>query len=245
MGFWATLVLVTLLCPFAAAAQPALEIVGPIRPPYVTEIDGEPSGPALVLAQRIAAHAGLAPTIRVLPFQRAVLQLDLGGTLYPALLRTPQREARYAWIGMVHADRAVFFTRSGAGTVDTLDQARRTSLIGVLRGSELLPLLQSYGLDNIHVASSEIENARLLQAGRITAWFALNAVGQATAQELGIAAAELKAGDSFAQLSFWVVASLNLPPELIDALRDGYTRLRQSGEYNRIMLPLTRLENRS
>lgn len=245
MGLRATLLVLSLLCPVMAAAQPALEIVGPIRPPYVSEIDGKPAGPALDLARRIAADAGLTPNIRILPFQRAVLQLDLGGTLYPALLRTPQREARYAWIGMVHADQAVFFTRAGMAAIDTQEQARQVAQIGVLRGSELLPMLQSYGLDNIHIASSEAENARLLQAGRITAWFALNAVGLATTQELGMNAAEFRTGASFAQLSFWVVASPGLPPALIDALRDGYARLRQSGEYDRIMLPLTRLGNRS
>ncbi len=245
MELRAVLILVTVLCPLVAAAQPALEIVGPIRPPYVSESDGKPAGPALELARRIAADAGLTPNIRILPFQRAVMQLELGGTLYPALLRTPQRETRFAWIGMVYADRAVFFTRSGMAAIDTQEQARQAAQIGVLRGSELLPMLQSYGLDNIHIASSEAENARLLQAGRITAWFALNAVGLATTQELGMNAAEFRTGASFAQLSFWVVASPGLPPALIDALRDGYARLRQSGEYDRIMLPLTRLGNRS
>lgn len=245
MGLRAILLSLSLFGAAEAAAQPLLQIVGPSRPPYITETDGVAGGPALVLAQRLAELAGLQPSVQILPFQRAVKQLDLGGALYPALLRTPQREPRYVWIGKVHVDRAVFFTRSGNDTIDTIDAVRRAGLIGVLRGSELHPMLQAYGSSNIRTASTEAENARLLRAGRIDAWFALHAVGRATADEIGAVPGSFQSGDSFAQLAFWAVASRNLPPEMSAALRRAYAQLQQSGEYDRIVKPLLALETPS
>jgi len=242
MGLRAILLSLSLFGAAEAAAQPHFQIVGPERPPYITEHNGVPGGPAVVLARRLAELAGQNPGVQILPFQRAVTQLDIGHTLYPALLRTPQREERYAWIGKVHTDRAVFFTRRGDDKVNTIDAARRLGLIGVLRGSELHPMLQAYGCDSIHTASTEAENARLLRAGRIDAWFALNAVGRATAAEIDVVPGSFHTGESFSQLAFWAVASRNLPPEMIAALRRAYEQLQSSGEYTRIVKPLLALE---
>src|SRR3546814_14773497 len=55
------------------------------------------------------------------------------------------------------------------------------------------------------------DNARLLQAGRIDGWFTLRTVGRATWQLLGFAAQDLRAGEPFAQMSFWIAASHDLP----------------------------------
>lgn len=229
----------------APAAQAALQIVGASRPPYVIERDGIGSGPAVELVQPLARAIGIDPTVRILPFQRAVMALDQGGTLYPALLRTPQRESRYIWIGEVYADRAVFFTRRSAGTVGNLEAARQLPRISVMRGSELQGMLKSFGLENFETANSETDNARLLQASRIDGWFALRAVGRATWAELNFIQSELRASESFATLPFWIAASPNLPKDTVNTLRAAYRAMRADGRYRRIVAPLVALENPS
>lgn len=227
-----------------ACAQPTasfpLQIVGAARPPYVSDAgDGTGSGPAAELVQQMAQALGLAPRIRILPFQRAVRELDRGHTLYPALMRTPQREHRYVWIGEVYVDRAVFFTRSTSPAVNGLDAARRLPRIAVLRGSELQGLLQSLALENFETSNSEADNARLLRAGRIDGWFTPHAVGRATWKELGFRPEELRSSDGFAVLPFWIAASANLPPETIAGLRAAYRAMRDDGRYRRIIARLS------
>lgn len=239
------LLLVAAACclpPPAKAQPPQLQIVGAARPPYVTERGGVGGGPAVELLQVLARAAGVEPTVRILPFQRAVLALEQGNTLYPALLRTPQRESRFTWIGEVYADRAVFFTRKEARPVGNLAAARELPRVSVMRGSELQGMLQSFGLENFETTNSEIDNARLLQAGRIDGWFALRAVGRATWAELRFDPAELQASEAFATLPFWIAGSANLPAETVAALRANYRAMRADGRYRRIIAPLLALE---
>lgn len=215
-----------------------MQIIGAPRPPYVVDLDGTGSGPAVELVERLAVAAGIEPKVRILPFQRALMALDQGNTLYPALLRTPARENKYAWIGEVFADHAVFFTRTDKPAVNGLDPARRLGRVSVMRGSELTATLQSLALGNVETNNSETDNARLLNAGRIDGWFTLKAVGRATWRELGFNPADLRAGKSFAVMSFWIAASPNLPATLINQLRESYARLRADGSYDRIVAPL-------
>lgn len=227
--------------PIRAQAQADLQIVAPARPPYIVDQDGFGAGPAVELVQHLARSIGSDPTVRILPFQRAVLALDQGNTLYPALLRTPQREKRYAWIGEVYVDRAVFFTRRDQQAVNALTAARGLPVIGVMRGSELQSILQSLGLEQIEVNASENDNARLLQADRISGWFTLEAVGRATWRELDFNPADLRSGEPFALLSFWIAGSANLPPATVAKLRASYRAMRADGRYQRIIAPLAAL----
>lgn len=235
-----------LLAFLAAGAPPAmagqgLQIVGPARPPYIVDDDGEARGPAVDLVRELAAATGTDPGMRLMPFQRAIMALDLGDTLYPALLRTPDREKKYAWIGEVYADHAVFFTRSTLPAVRTVEDARRLPGITVLRGSELQGMLAAFGLQNVEANASERDNARLLANDRIDAWFTLRLVGRATWNELAFNPADLRAGDSLAALSFWIVASANLPPATVAKLRSAYRAMRRDGRYGRIVAPLNAL----
>src|SRR5690606_40259535 len=60
----------------AADSRPELRIVSPVRLPYVAEQDGGAAGPAAELAMELAREAGFSPTVRIMPFQRAVLALE-------------------------------------------------------------------------------------------------------------------------------------------------------------------------
>jgi polar amino acid transport system substrate-binding protein len=228
-----------------AATAPApqqLQIVGAHRPPYMIENNGFGTGPAIDLLQILARSIGVDPAVRIVPFQRALLALEQGHTLYPALLRTPQREKRFIWIGEVYADRAVFFTRRDRTPVGSLTDARDLPRVSVMRGSELQGMLESFGLENFETTNSEIDNARLLQAGRIDGWFALRAVGRATWAQLKFDPAELQASEAFATLPFWIAASSDLPPQTVTSLRATYRATRTDGRYRRIIAPLLALE---
>jgi len=255
-GLRPVLVLAAVLClalPQPVPAQPLpssdppahLQLVGAARPPYVIEQDGEGRGPAVELLQTLARAVSIDPTVRILPFQRAVLALEQGNTLYPALLRTPQREKRFTWIGEVYADRATFFTRTESGPVNSLTAAQSLPRISVMRGSELQGILQSFGLENFETTNNETDNARLLQAGRVDGWFALRAVGRATWAELQFNPADLRAGESFATLPFWIAGSPDLPKKTVATLRATYRAMRADGRYRRIIAPLVALESPS
>lgn len=224
-------------------ADDIVRVITPLRPPYVVDAgSGFADGPAIRLVQRLAQAAGIDPAVQVVPFERAVMNLDRGDTLYPALLRTQPREAKYQWIGEVFADNAVLFTRRGTIPARDLADAGRFGTITVMRGSELVTLLRLAGLANFRTANSEIDNARLLAVGRVDAWFAPAAVGRATWDELSFDPAALHASGPAERLSFWVATSRNLSPGTVARLRRAYDDLRASGEYDRIVALLHAIE---
>lgn len=228
-----------------ASAQPATrpQVIAAARPPYVIDSNGDATGPAIDLLKILVRSVGADQTVRIMPFQRALLALERGGMLYPALLRTPQRENRFIWIGEVYVDRAVFFTRRTTRPVGSLAAARELPRVSVMRGSELQGMLQSFGLEKFETTNSEIDNARLLQAGRIDGWFALRAVGRATWAELEFNPADLRASESFATVPFWIAGSADLPEKTVATLRATYRALRADGRYRRIIAPLLALES--
>lgn len=225
-----------------AARTPPPQMIAAARPPYVIDSNGFATGPAIELLQILARSVGADQAVRIVPFQRALLALEQGGMLYPALLRTPQRENRFIWIGVVYADRAVFFTRNGEQRIRSLAAARDLPRISVMRSSELQGMLQSFGLENFETTNSEIDNARLLQAARVDGWFALHAVGRATWAQLKFAPADLQASEAFATVPFWIAGSPDLPEQTAATLRATYRRLRADGRYSRIIAPLLALE---
>jgi polar amino acid transport system substrate-binding protein len=249
-GWAVALALAVVLAPSAIPAQPVpaarpqqLQVIGAARPPYIIESNGLGTGPAIELLQILARRVGADPTVRILPFQRALMALEQGNTLYPALLRTPQRENRFIWIGEVYVDRAVFFTRRDKAPIGSLAAARELARVSVMRGSELQGMLQSFGLEDFETTNSEIDNARLLHAGRIDGWFALRAVGRATWAQLQFDPAELQAGEAFATVPFWIAGSADLPEQTVAALRAAYRATRADGRYRRIIAPLLALED--
>lgn len=222
-----------------ARANEIVQVVTPLRPPYVVDAgSGFADGPAIRLVQRLAEIAGVDPAIQLVPFERAVMTLERGDTLYPALLRTPAREARFQWIGEVFADTAVLFTRRGTEPAADLADAGRFATITVMRGSELVGLLRQAGLANFRTANSEIDNARMLAKGRVDAWFAPAAVGRATWDGLSFDPAALHASGPAERLSFWIAASANLGPGMVARLRRAYGDVKRNGEYDRIVAPL-------
>ncbi len=220
-------------------AAEVVRVVTPVRPPYVVDAGaGFADGPSIRLLQRVAELAGIVPAIEVVPFERAILMLDRGDALYPALLRTPARERRYQWIGEVFTDNAVVFTRKTAPAIRSLAEARQFGTVTVMRGSELAALMRAEGLTNIGNETSDIDNARMLAAGRVDAWLAPSTVGRAVWDALHFDPAALQASAPVAALSFWIVAAQNFDPAILARLRNAYMELLTTGEYDRIVAPL-------
>ncbi len=222
-------ILAVLLASTGVSAQEPLGIVASILPPYVVDLDGVGAGPGIRLVEQLARWNEIEASVTIVPFQRAVMMLDRGNAIYPGLQRTPAREHKYNWIGEIAVDRAAFFTRTGTPAAKGLDEARHLGAIAVVRGSGLHDLLILSGIGNIVAADNEAECARMLDAGRVDGWFSPLRVGHAAWTGLGFAPSALQPGDAIMQLSFWVAASRDLQPDLVEALRDAYRNLNRDG----------------
>ncbi|MFO6422095.1 substrate-binding periplasmic protein [Motilimonas sp. KMU-193] len=129
---------------------------------------GELVGVAVEIVEQIMPSLDISRDIRVLPWARAVRDLDSHADhVLFAMARTPAREDKYQWVGPILTDRVVLFKRRSDETqYDTLDQAKAASSITVTRDYPEHQFLVSQGFDNLKVVTSPDMMVSFLMAQR-------------------------------------------------------------------------------
>ncbi|TMO82382.1 amino acid ABC transporter substrate-binding protein [Pseudoalteromonas sp. S3776] len=85
---------------FSFASSKQILVVTELSPPHQTLVNGEVSGSGTAFIRDIFKAAGLSPDIHMYPWARAYkLATTLDNTFIYSLARTPEREAKFHWIG--------------------------------------------------------------------------------------------------------------------------------------------------
>lgn len=129
---------------------------------------GELVGVAVEIVEQIMPALGIEQEIRVLPWARAVRDLDSHADhVLFAMARTPAREDKYQWVGPILTDRVVLFKRRSDETEYTsIAQAKAASSITVTRDYPEHQFLTSQGFDNLKVVTSPDMMISFLMAQR-------------------------------------------------------------------------------
>ncbi len=140
-------------------------------PPFQSE-QPAPWGLALEAAQALAARNGDTLAVQFLPWPRAYQMAETTpGLLIFCLGRTPQREARYGWIGRIASGDARLWRLADRPEVNpaTLQEAQRWQLGVTARDMKADYLLQQgFAYErNLQQSSDDLSNIRKLYAGRI------------------------------------------------------------------------------
>lgn len=201
---------------------------------------GRPRGFAVDLLKALAAGTGATLEVRVLPWPRA-LRVAEGHdhSLLFSLVRLPEREERYQWVGPI-APRRVFIYKLARrrdlqlSRLEDLGSAR----IGVVRDSATDRLLQAQGLRpgrELDQGLDDAANLRKLLAGRmefvtLLDWAALWAMRQlkqpyATLEPV----MELDPNRSY-----WYGLQPDADPSIARGLQAELDAMRRDGRYDRL-----------
>jgi polar amino acid transport system substrate-binding protein len=139
-------------------------------PPFNYTEQQQARGLSNEILNRISAKTGITVSRSSLPWLRAVQQsqADKNSVLY-TVVRTPQREQQYLWVGP-YDDCDVVFVKLKANpiSINSLKDAERYS-VGAARGAAAAQILQSKGFNpQLFDLSSpeESRSVRMLFAGR-------------------------------------------------------------------------------
>jgi polar amino acid transport system substrate-binding protein len=173
----------------AAFPAPALALPSPDKvvaayyPPLMID-DTERPGLSIEILQRAADRLGRELEITFMPYARALKTLRRRENhLLPALLRNPDHETDYTWVARTHTVRDVFNTIDTP--INTLEQARQRTLIGVESNAAMDVMLTRLGFTNLVRTSSPIMSTQQLRSGRIGAWALTRSVSRWIWNELG------------------------------------------------------------
>ncbi|EKP0279563.1 transporter substrate-binding domain-containing protein [Aeromonas bestiarum] len=125
-----------LLGSLTLSAQPALTLLSHELPPFTQSRDGQLGGLAVRLVREAQQEMGVNYPIKIYPLKRALAltRVEPGFAMF-VVLRTPQREAQFKWVGPLFLNRVLIYQARGSQPLTDLAQLRQLERVGVLLGS--------------------------------------------------------------------------------------------------------------
>lgn len=223
------------LTAFAKASEISF-IANSLYPTAYVE-NGKVTGLAIELAEAVFKKADVkwsSPTIY--PYKRAYETARNGErVILASLARIPSRENTFSWVGKIVDAHQVFVTKSGS--VDhTFETAKKLRRVGVLRGSSLEKELVKRGFKNIESVSDEETSFRMVESGRIDAWFTSNVLLAGVLLSEGFEKRDLLNVGNYvnAPVGVYVTASPGFPADELAKLQAAYNELEVEGELDKI-----------
>ncbi|MDZ7919551.1 substrate-binding periplasmic protein [Rhodoferax sp.] len=137
-----------------------LRVVTEEWPPYNFLEDGVLKGFSVEIVQAISERLKLPVSVEILPSMRTTLMLgSVPWTMMITMLRTPEREQRYKWIGPL-GDGAIYFYKKNGNPLEiaNLDDAKKVRLIGCRHAGLVFNTLKSAGFTNLDPTSTDGES---------------------------------------------------------------------------------------
>ncbi|MFG6464719.1 substrate-binding periplasmic protein [Roseateles sp. DXS20W] len=221
--------LLAALATAAAAARPPLRmLVFPVPGLFDIVEGGHIAGPGGLLLRQIAQASELSIETSSVPLARAWnTVLTEPNTCVLGVTRSPDREERFQWVGVVsRADVAVY------GRTDALFAPPD---LGALRGKPVVVLRETFtaiALREAGVVAQEVSSAaialRMLQAGRVDYWYAHQLVAEPTARNAGGLAIRPLLVTS--RIDGYLACNPETAADDVDKLRQALQRLRRQGD---------------
>jgi polar amino acid transport system substrate-binding protein len=183
-------------------------------------------------------RAGYSSKIQMVPWARAQLLVSRGtNQLIIPLTRTPERESSYTWIASIMPMERAFFSLDTP--VKGFDEARsKYQRIAVGAGTAQLEILknQNFSDAQIHLLKLGDSPIRMLELGRVDAWFTGVFEGLYTWPNSDVSkiSAKLKMSPVVYSGDLYLACSLNCDAALVKKLQASVQSLHADGSIQRI-----------
>ncbi len=151
---------------------------------------GKLTGYAIGLVEEMIKRHRTINTIELVPWARGYKKaLNTPGTALFLMVRNPEREKLFKWVGPMTSPKFVLIARKNSHfKFKSIEDAKKVKKIGCYAGDAREKLLISKGFKNLDSLSSERpnqNNLRKLESGRIDLWVTSLDDLDSTAKELG------------------------------------------------------------
>ncbi len=155
-----------------ASAEDKIRVVATEHQLLHYEFEGKIKGPTAEIIMSVLKQAKLSAKIEFMPWPRAFnTTLKNPNTIILSMIRTPERENKFHWLGIVSKLARVFISiKNNVGLDVTTAQEAKNKLVAVTRNSNSYHELKAKGFSenkNLYVVSSSKEAFKLLTAGKV------------------------------------------------------------------------------
>ncbi|WP_071544499.1 substrate-binding periplasmic protein [Pseudodesulfovibrio hydrargyri] len=154
-----------------------------------------------------------------------------------AIVRIPEREKLFKWVGPIFGEGDYFFKHRGSALrVENLDDARRVERIAVRKDGYTHQALAAMGFTNLDVGPTYQSSYMKLVEDRVD----LVLMGERTyyymVKKAGLNPADFeRTGCKFGDSAAWLAFSLDVPDETIRKWQNALDTLKENGVYRKIM----------
>lgn len=243
-GVWVLLGLALLSVVSEAVSSPRIEVVTEELPPYNMTVLGRVTGLSTEIVQAVMRHAGVEAPVQVMPWARAYDRaLTVPNVLIYSIVRTPEREAAFQWVGEIAPMKWYLFSLAERPVhLKSLDEARGHQIAAVN-----MDVGQQYLISRGFKPGFEVQstnryetNYQMLKVDHVELWISneLNALyltrrnGEDPAKAL-IRSLELHElnGEGGINMAF----SNGTPAPLVASFRQGLAAIKADGTYDAIV----------
>jgi polar amino acid transport system substrate-binding protein len=222
------------------AADPMLSIVTEEWAPYNYAEAGVVKGRSVEIVQTLARTLQVPIDIQLLPSMRATVALDnQPRTMMITMLRTPEREARYKWIGPLGDSSIYFYKRKGSPlAINSLEDAKKVPLICSRHAGVTVSRLRAAGFANLDASATEGQAVyRMLLFGRCDLAISDSPLGVAHAlRQMGVAPdAVVQTPVKLLSLPLFIACSKDIPDAEVARWQAALDALKSSGAFQAIL----------
>jgi polar amino acid transport system substrate-binding protein len=223
------------LCPWAQTVQVVTE-----TSPFVFLQDGKVAGPATEVLEKTLHLAGIQDyRLNLYPWARAYdMALSEPNVLIYLVARTPEREAKFQWVGEFMQTRYHLYKLRYRADIQarTLDAARNYT-IGVMRDDLRHQYLQQQGFTRLVVSAQTLENFAQLVNRKVDLVPLSESGAEAQCRNARFDCAGLEKVLALDSLTtgLYMAYSLDTPPAVVQRTQAAFKQLKANGTVQRAM----------
>lgn len=234
------LLFIVILASNSVYSEEKLKLMTEIFPPFQYQEDDKMTGIAIDIVQAIQNELNDKTKIKLYPWSRGVkIASKKKNFAVFSMLKTPEREPKYKWIGPLTSMKMVFFKKTGTKlVVRSMEDAKRVNKVGVTRNVGNHQMMKSKGFTNLDVLQegADEQNIKKLLKGRIDLWPALQMAGLYQARIMGVEG-QIEAVKDLVAFSgdMYIAVNKKTDDKLIKQWQEVFDRLLKEGKINKII----------
>lgn len=240
-----TCILVALFVLPGGVPAAELHILTEENPPLNFEKDGQPAGFSVEIVREILRRLNHSEPIRLTPWARGLQMLDTQpNVVLFSTARTPERDARYQWVGPLCIMHWCFFARADAPvTLSRLEDARQVRAIATYRNDAKERYLRIRGFTNLDSSNSPQSNLKKLMSGRVDLWLHPNVGVPLIARKENIAPDKLKMILPVTSVNLYIAFSKKTPPSVVTRWQQVLDEIKKDGTFTTLAQHWLPMEN--
>lgn len=223
-----------LLC--GARADAGLRILTEPGPPTAFMQDGELRGFGVDVVRELISRTDSQAQIEMMPWTRAytLAQREPNVALF-AMVRTPERETRFQWVGPILHGKVRFYSLKTRGLqVDDIESVAASGPLAVPKQWYSYEALKNRGLQNLYGVPTPETMVTIFAHGRVNLILLEDILLRDMLAPAKLTPADVQAQMVFMESSYYIAFSLDTDPAVVAAWQNELAEMRRDGSFSAI-----------